>query len=183
MARSSSQVLSPTVPSGPSASQARMPSDSLAIPHGAIRTGSAGRNLRTERCLTSRSAPFWNSLSHGCYQPCSSVSSSFPVRPSLGGYLAPPGNARDLAGILSTHETAEGRRCRAWVKTASRRGIGSETAPRSTPSKKDGSMHLSQAPAGHNRLRTWSDILAVFGRERASLEGTYIFLNLSLLLD
>jgi hypothetical protein len=47
---------------------------------------------------TSRSDPhgfhrveaFWNSLSHGCANRDSSVSSSFPSRRNLGGCLAPP---------------------------------------------------------------------------------------------
>ncbi len=37
-----------------------------------------------------RAETFWNSLSHGCANRDSSVSSSFPSRLSLGGYLAPP---------------------------------------------------------------------------------------------
>ena len=72
-----------------------------------MRTGSAGRNLRTCRRLTSPSAPFWNSLRHGCSNRASSVSSSFPSWPSLGGCLAPSGNACVIGG-----DPCEGERAR-----------------------------------------------------------------------
>jgi hypothetical protein len=77
---------------------------SLAVPPGAILPGLAGRNMRW------RGAPFWNSLSHGCINRVSSVSSSFPSRPSLGGYLAPPVMLAQTDGHPSSPLLAERKR-------------------------------------------------------------------------
>jgi hypothetical protein len=65
----------------------RVPSDTLALPHGAIRTGSAGRNLRTVAAHNRAVRPSGILSGTVVTNRGASVSSSFPSRPGPGKRL------------------------------------------------------------------------------------------------